>query len=352
MTTKEVKIKGVVVAGKFDICICVGDERMRRRVSCASELDAQAIEASLRAELGVEKKTMPYTIAAVAIKYKSWMNNNVQGKNDKPRMLDNYIVPFFGSMLPDRITSPLIEQYKTKRLAMALNKAILKAQKKGLPIPKKKQINRAINLELMCLSSLIKWGAGETPALCNPIRFRIQMMPVDKRNPVVASRAEIDAIIDNAFDLFHKSLFCAFYEAGLRSEEARSLRPCDINIKEGMIRVKGKGSKTRIVPISSSPTSRLKGFLEERLMECGKDYVWDNIGSCKTAFNGAKRRAGLSHKKITPHILRHSFASHLLENETDLRAIQEMMGHEDISTTQIYTHTTFKSHKKYIERTF
>ena len=116
---------------------------------------------------------------------------------------------------------------------------------------------------------------------------------------------------------------------------------------DGYVRIRGKGNKTRIVPLSN----RLKELLQARIKECKTEYIWDNIKSFKTAFNNAKRRAGIT-SRITPHTLRHSFASHSLESATDLRSIQEMLGHEDISTTQIYTHTTFQMHKKFIEWVF
>lgn len=365
MTVKPVTKNGKVVPGVYDIYIRVGQndgDRVRKRVKCATEKDAQAIENSIRLQLGLSaKKPSPHTINAIAAKYKTWMKNHVQGKNDKPRMLDNYVLPYFGAWLPDSITTDLVNSYKEKRQAQALNKAVIKARKKGLPIPKKKPIPREINLELQCLHTMIEWGASEKPALCNSLSFSITPLPYKRQIPLVATRDEVNAIIDAATDLFHKSLFSAIYEAGLRSNEARKLKPDHINITEeqrpdgskvkiGYIRVHGKGDKTRVVPLS--PKGRLIGFLEARLEKCGTDYVWGNIGSFKTAFNGAKRRAKIT-RKITPHTFRHSFASHLLELESsDLRSIQEMMGHEDISTTQIYTHTTFRKNAKLVEQAF
>jgi len=322
--------------GVFDIYIRIdqtNEGRIRRRVKCASELDALAIETDLRNSLGQQAKTAPHTINAISEKYIPWMRNNHSDKTykDKHRMLLARVLPFFGAYLPDRITTPMIDLYKEKRL---------KESVRG-------RINRQINLELLCLQSLIKWGTGQTPALCNEMLFKMKPLPYKRQIPHVATREEINAIIDNASDLFHKSLFCAIYEAGLRSNEARALKPCDINIDKCFARIHGKGDKTRIVPLSN----RLANLLKERLEECGDDYIWGNIKSFKTAFNASKRRAKIT-TKITPHVLRHSFASHLLEKGTDLRSIQEMMGHQDISTTQIYTHTTFALHKEYIEQAF
>lgn len=364
MTIKQVYRSGRPVPGLYDIYIKFGSDdkdRFRKRKKFADESEAQAYENDMRRRLGLSAKTpAPFTINAIATKYLSWMENHIAGKNDKPRMLKNYILLYFGEFFPDSLTTEICNAYKKKRLAMALNKAIVLAEKKKQPIPKEKKINREINLELQCLDTMIKWGALQSPALCDKLSFGIDMLPYKRQIPLVATKDEINAIIDHAGDLFHKSLFSAIYEAGLRSEEAKRLKPEHITIteecqadgtkiKRGFIRVHGKGNKTRIVPLS--PKGRLIGFLEERLKECGKEYVWENIGSFKTAFNGSKRRAGIT-KKITPHVFRHSFASHLLEAGADLRSIQEMMGHNDVATTQIYTHTTFQRNAQLVELAF
>ena len=325
MSVKQVR------EGVFDVYIRLNQkERIRKRIKCSSMLDALAIETDIRNELGQQKRISPYTINTVAQKYIPWMRNHHSEKTykEKYRMLLSQILPFFGAVLPDRITSQAIETYKNKRLAG-------------------RKIHRQINLELLCLQSLIKWGSEQTPGLCNKLLFKIKPLPYKRQIPYVANRDEINAIIDHTSDLFHRSLFCAMYEAGLRSDEARRLRPYDINIENGYLRISGKGDKTRIVPLSK----RLSILLSDRLKECGKDFVWDNIKSFKTAFTASKRRAGIT-AKITPHIFRHSFASHNLEAGTDLRSLQEMMGHEDISTTSIYMHTTFRYLKEQIERAF
>lgn len=317
--------------GVYDIYIRLDrTRRIRRRIACASHLDALAIETEIRTRLGQQAKVKAFTINAVAAQYIPWMRMNHTDKTykEKHRILLSRVLPFFGAFLPDRLTSPLIETYKKKRLA-------------------ERKIHRQVNLELLCLQSLIKWGAERTPPLCNKLLFKMPYLPYRRQIPHVASREEINAIIDHASDLFHKSLFCAIYEAGLRSDEARRLTKAHVNIEHGFLRIHGKGDKTRIVPLSK----RLSVLLSARLKETTGAYVWDNIKSFKTAFTAAKRRAGIT-ARITPHTLRHSFASHNLEAGTDLRSLQEMLGHNDISTTQIYTHTTFRYLKEQIDNAF
>jgi integrase/recombinase XerD len=145
-----------------------------------------------------------------------------------------------------------------------------------------------------------------------------------------------------------KAMLEFMYATGLRVSEVAHIKVGDINFEAGFLRSLGKGSKERIVPIGKQAIDWVQRFLREaRGSFAGADSVGEVFLSTrgkplsrKTIWVLIKkyaRRAGIS-KNITPHTLRHSFASHLLDNGGDLRVIQEMLGHADISTTQIYTH--------------
>jgi integrase/recombinase XerD len=138
------------------------------------------------------------------------------------------------------------------------------------------------------------------------------------------------------------------YGAGLRVSEWISLSTKDMLVREGLIRVFGKGSKERLVPIGRSAIAAVVIYLRELRPKLergsGKGVLFLSARGVPLTRMGAWKilrkyttRAGLS-KRISPHTLRHSFATHLLEGGADLRAVQEMLGHADISTTQIYTH--------------
>lgn len=139
------------------------------------------------------------------------------------------------------------------------------------------------------------------------------------------------------------------YATGLRVSEVSHLMLNDLNEEAGFLRTMGKGSKERIVPVGREALSWLARYIREARPRLGKapptrgEVFLSSRGgplSRKTIWHLIKKyaRAAGSAKNITPHTLRHSFATHLLENGGDLRVIQEMLGHADISTTQIYTH--------------
>ena len=151
------------------------------------------------------------------------------------------------------------------------------------------------------------------------------------------------------------------YAAGLRVSELINLKLQDINLEAGFVRIFGKGSKERIVPIGMPAKEKVSLYLKAARSLCLKHtpspYLFiARAGKPMTrqGFWKLLRRhailAGLT-KKITPHSLRHSFASHLLEGGADLRAVQVMLGHVDISTTQIYTHVT-REHLKKLHKKF
>ncbi|HUJ10990.1 MAG TPA: site-specific tyrosine recombinase XerD [Verrucomicrobiae bacterium] len=146
-----------------------------------------------------------------------------------------------------------------------------------------------------------------------------------------------------------RALLEVMYASGLRVSEVSHLAINDVNLEAGFLRVTGKGNKERIVPVGKQAVEWLRRYLAEARPGLGRnghpraEVFLSSRGTAlspKTIWLSIKkyaRRAGIS-RNVTPHTLRHSFATHLLDNGADLRVIQEMLGHADISTTQIYTH--------------
>lgn len=169
--------------------------------------------------------------------------------------------------------------------------------------------------------------------------------------PQVLSKEEVDKILDislkTPFDYRNKAMLEVMYGSGLRVSEVTALKEKNIDLDSGVVRFFGKGSKERMVPLSCMATRYLRIYLEEYRCFFVKKRITDNIflnnhGSALTRqgflmiLKKICEQKGIS-KEVTPHSLRHSFATHLLEGGADLRSIQVMLGHENLSTTQIYT---------------
>lgn len=140
------------------------------------------------------------------------------------------------------------------------------------------------------------------------------------------------------------------YSSGLRLSELTSLNLRDLDLTDSMVRVVGKGSKVRLVPIGREAREALKGWLTARREITSPDETAVFVGRNGHRLSGRSvqlrlkhwaRQRGLS-QPVNPHMLRHSFATHLLESSQDLRAVQELLGHANISTTQVYTHLDFQ----------
>jgi integrase/recombinase XerD len=180
----------------------------------------------------------------------------------------------------------------------------------------------------------------------------IESPKIGLKLPEVLSIREIDMIID-AIDLSkpeghrNKAIIETMYGAGLRVSELVNLKITDINFGEGYVLVTGKGSKQRLVPIGRKALKEIEFYRQERntlsVIHDGNILFLNRRGrklSRVMIFNIIKDlalRAGIK-KKISPHTFRHSFATHMVEAGADLRAVQEMLGHESILTTEIYTH--------------
>ena len=188
----------------------------------------------------------------------------------------------------------------------------------------------------------------------------IQTPKVPKKLPKVISNNEIETILKTKMTNLEKAIFELLYSSGLRVSELINLEMKNLNLKNSLLKVLGKGSKERMVPIGSKAKNALKIYLEERdLMLKMADFknpdtekiFLNNKGkgiSRQFVYNFIRREGEIIQKHISPHTIRHSFATELLENGADLRVVQELLGHSSIATTQLYTHLS----KKYIREVY
>ncbi|WP_026675051.1 site-specific tyrosine recombinase XerD [Alkalihalobacterium bogoriense] len=183
----------------------------------------------------------------------------------------------------------------------------------------------------------------------------IEIPKTTKRLPKVLSHSEVEALLEapngnDDFSIRNKAMLELLYATGMRVSELCQLELKDVHISMGFIRCIGKGNKERIIPLGSHATKSMNDYLEHSrptmLKKNSHHKVFVNHTGKPLSRQGfwkilkiLAKKAKIE-KELTPHTLRHSFATHLLENGADLRAVQEMLGHADISTTQIYTHVT------------
>ncbi|WP_100372580.1 site-specific tyrosine recombinase XerD [Bacillus sp. FJAT-45037] len=175
-----------------------------------------------------------------------------------------------------------------------------------------------------------------------------------KRLPKVLSLGEVETFLEipgnSPFDLRNKAMIETLYATGMRVSEIINLTLSDTHLSMGFVRCVGKGNKERIIPLGSQATKALQHYIENArshmLKKNRHEVLFVNHTGKPLSRQGFWKiikklaREAKIEKELTPHTLRHSFATHLLENGADLRAVQEMLGHVDISTTQIYTHVT------------
>ena len=182
---------------------------------------------------------------------------------------------------------------------------------------------------------------------------------IPKKLPNVLSVEEVDSLLDiplnTKFDYRNKAMLELMYSTGFRVSEVCNLTTRDINFNNAYVKCFGKGRKERIVPINDYVIHYLKEYLEIRSsLKCDKenDYLFLNNHGNKLTRQGFEKNLykllkekGID-KKITPHMLRHSFATHMINNGADLRSVQILLGHSDITTTTIYTHVSSEKIKK------
>ena len=212
---------------------------------------------------------------------------------------------------------------------------------------------RSIARNISALKSFYKFFMIQKKIQDNPLDA-ISQPKLGKKLPNTLSEDEVDKLLDidlvDNYAYRNKAMLELLYATGLRVSELVNLKVYDINLEEAIIKTMGKGSKERIIPLGDYALSALRIYIEEYRSSLFKkeinDYLFLNNHGKKMTRQGffkiIKKIAyekGIS-KEISPHTLRHSFATHMLKHGADLRIIQELLGHSDVSTTQIYTHVS------------
>lgn len=278
---------------------------------------------------------------------------------------DRYLTRFFDFA---KITSPKdINDNVVREFRLWLNRQIARDGKLGEETLKKK----TQNYYLIALRSFLKYLIRRDVTSLSP--DRIELAKVSERHLDLISVEELTRLLnapdgDDLKSLRDKALLELLFSTGLRVSELCSL-PRDLDLRKDEFSVRGKGEKVRVVFLSDSAKSAVKKYLAKRadmddalFVQIPKSKVksqTSNVSSSLTTRSVERIvahyaiKAGIS-KKVTPHVIRHSFATDLLGNGADIRSVQIMLGHASISTTQIYTHVTDKAlrdiHKKFHSR--
>ena len=196
-------------------------------------------------------------------------------------------------------------------------------------------------------TSLIKQQTSALKILFNILdigeKFKIPIYKQESRLPEVLNKSEVKKLIEFTQNKIHRLIIQLLYSGGLRVSELINLKPQDIDIERKIIVVRqGKGAKDRITLF---PDSLKEDILRHLLKNSPKNYLFESNRKKKYSKRTieevvSQNSKKILNKKIKPHTLRHSFATHLLENGTDIRYIQRLLGHKNLRTTQIYTHIT------------
>lgn len=219
---------------------------------------------------------------------------------------------------------------------------------------------RSIQRRLSAVRSFYEYLMREGVAKNNPA-LEVRAPKTKKRLPATLDADQmarlLDFRVDDSLSARDKAMMELFYSSGLRLSELLGLDTAALDLEDRTVRVLGKGHKTRIVPIGRHAIDALKKWLIERALLIGRKpglaaplsgAVFIGRGGKPLSVRAVQlrvgtwaRRQGLS-MHVHPHMFRHSFATHLLESSGDLRGVQELLGHADISTTQVYTHLDFQ----------
>lgn len=263
-------------------------------------------------------------------------------------------------LIDKKYSSNTIASYKRDLLKLDsfLNKDIKKITEDDIKkylkyLTESKESKKTIARNISALRSFYKFLMIEKIVKNNPME-NIELPRLNKALPKTLDEEDIDKLLDinlvDAFSYRNKAMLELMYATGLRVSELTNLKVHDVDFDMALLRTMGKGSKERIIPIGDYALEYLKKYLLEyrstMLKKEYNDYLFlNNHGKQMTRQGFFKILRKLADEKgidkdFSPHTLRHSFATHLLNHGADLRSIQELLGHSDIATTQIYTHVS------------
>ena len=218
-----------------------------------------------------------------------------------------------------------------------------------------------VRLELILIKSWLKWLTARGKLGADPAQS-ILLPKLQQRLPETANETVVETLLESItgntpLDLRDRAILELFYAAGLRLSELLNARLENLDLEAGWLRVVGKGQKTRLVPIGAKGRSTLEHYLcsgrPSLVKPKTESWIFLSVRGERLSPSRVQQMvkerssaAGLDPDLMHPHLLRHSFATHLLGNGADLRVIQEMLGHASITTTQIYTHVDQKRLKE------
>ena len=215
----------------------------------------------------------------------------------------------------------------------------------------------SITRKIASIKGFFKYVSANREIKANPA-LAINSPKLPKRLPKVITFEEIKKLLNNRLTVKEKAVFELLYATGLRVSELVNLEIKNVDFKNNLIKTTGKGSKERFVPVGKKAKAALNEYLKQRELilktKFGSNYkenaIFINDNGKKITrqwvYNFIKKQGETIHKQISPHTIRHSFATHLLENGADLRAVQELLGHSSVVTTQLYTHISKKRLKE------
>ena len=212
---------------------------------------------------------------------------------------------------------------------------------------------KSVVRKIASLRGFFKWLYANEYINQNPAQM-IEQPKLPKKLPKVVTVEEITKILNSGLNQTQEVIVELLYGCGLRVSELVNLKLNNIDINSRYIQCYGKGSKERIVPFGHKALDAIKKYMKLRDLRTLKNpdtkkfFIKENGQEItrQDVYNFIRAQGEKIHKHISPHTLRHSFATHLLENGADLRVVQELLGHSDVSTTQLYTHITKKRLKE------